>query len=101
VSAFHLSEIGLTLDSASAEGIFLWAKLPPGIDPDRLVLDAQSQGILLAKGALFSPTAQSQNYFRFNAAYAADPLLIQFLSDRVRTAHNLGKPFQELPPIDP
>lgn len=82
-SALRLSETGLTLASTSGEGIFLWAKVPPGIEPERLVLDAQSQGILLAKGSLFSPTAQSANYFRFNVAYAADPLLIHFLRDRV------------------
>jgi DNA-binding transcriptional MocR family regulator len=82
-SAFQLGKTGLTLESASGEGMFLWAQVPAGIDPDRLVLDAQSKGILLAKGSLFSPTAQSRNCIRFNVAYGTDPLLIRFLSDQI------------------
>jgi DNA-binding transcriptional MocR family regulator len=73
---------GLTVEGGGGEGIFLWARLPPHVDPDRLSLDAQAQGILLAKGALFSPTGQFGDCLRFNAAYAADPALIRFLSSR-------------------
>jgi DNA-binding transcriptional MocR family regulator len=86
MSAYQLGEAGLTLQNPSGEGIFIWAMIPPGIDLDRLVLEAQSQGILLAKGSLFSPTAQSRNCLRFNVAYGADPLLIKLLSNQVNAA---------------
>ncbi len=81
-SAYQLGESGLILESTCGEGIFLWAKVPPRIDPDRLAHDAQAQGILLAKGSLFSSKAPNRHCFRFNVAYGADPLLIQFLRDR-------------------
>jgi DNA-binding transcriptional MocR family regulator len=77
-----LTTSGLTVEGAGAEGIFLWSRLPPHVDAERLSLDAQAQGILLAKGALFSPTGQFNDCLRFNVAYAADPALIQFLSSR-------------------
>lgn len=86
VSAFQLRQVGLSIESTSSEGMFLWARIPPGMDPDRLVVAAQAQGILLAKGSLFSPTAQCQDYFRLNVAYAADPLLVSFLSEQFSAA---------------
>jgi DNA-binding transcriptional MocR family regulator len=86
VSVFQLRQVGLIIESSSSEGIFLWARIPPGMDPDRLVIAAQAQGILLAKGSLFSPTGQCRGYFRLNVAYAADPLLLSFLSEQFSAA---------------
>jgi DNA-binding transcriptional MocR family regulator len=85
-SALQLSAAGLTLESPGGQGLFLWASVPPGVDPDQLLLDAQAAGIMLAKGALFSPTGRSSRSFRFNVAYGADPMLIRFLSDRIAAA---------------
>ncbi len=79
-AARELEDAGLILESGAGEGIFLWARIPTRVDPDRLALDAQAHGVLLAKGALFSPTAQYRDCLRFNVAYAADPMLTQFLS---------------------
>ena len=80
-----LTSAGLMVESSGGEGIFLWARLPSHVEPDRLALDAQAQGILLAKGALFSPTGQFGDCLRFNVAYAADPALIGFLNSRTGT----------------
>jgi DNA-binding transcriptional MocR family regulator len=85
-SAFQLSEAGLTLEHPAGQGLFLWASVPPEVDPDQLLLDAQAAGIMLAKGALFSPTACNSRCFRFNVAYGADPMLIRFLSERLAAA---------------
>jgi len=78
-----LTSAGLIVESSGGEGIFLWARLPSHVEPDRLALDAQTQGILLAKGALFSLTGQFGDCLRFNVAYAADPALIGFLNSRM------------------
>ncbi len=86
-----IAAAGLNLESPSGEGIFLWARVPGHVDPDRLALDAQSQGILLANGALFSPTARYRDCLRFNVAYAGDPLLIQFLSAAVNRPDGEGR----------
>ena len=85
-SAKQLTEAGMILNTPPGQGIFLWAQLPNAVDPDRLTLDARNRGILLAKGALFSPTAQHRDYLRFNVAYAADPVLSQFLGERIGAA---------------
>ncbi len=85
-SAKQLTEAGMILNTPPGQGIFLWAQLPNAVDPDRLTLDARNRGILLAKGALFSPTAQHRDYLRFNVAYAADPVLSQFLGERITAA---------------
>src|SRR5262249_32575921 len=82
-AAHALTSAGLTVDSSGGEGIFLWTRLPSHVEPDRLPLDAQAQGILLAKGALFSPTGQFGDCLRFNVAYAADPTLTGFLNSRI------------------
>lgn len=81
-----LTSAGMTLESPTGEGIFLWARLPGHVDPERLSLDAQEQGILLAKGSLFSPTGQYGDCLRFNVAYATDPRLIDFLGSRTGVA---------------
>jgi DNA-binding transcriptional MocR family regulator len=86
VSAVQLRQVGLSIESSSSEGMFLWARIPAGMDPDRLVVAAQAQGILLAKGSLFSPTGQYADYLRLNVAYAADPLLLSFLSEQFSAA---------------
>ena len=88
----ELEDVGLVLESGLGEGIFLWARVPPRVDPDRLALDAHAKGVLLANGALFSPTAQYRDCLRFNVAYAADPLLTQFLSSHTGRAGATGRP---------
>jgi DNA-binding transcriptional MocR family regulator len=82
-SSRQLSEAGMLVSSPQGEGIFLWARLPNSVEPDRLAADARTRGILLAKGSLFSPTGQYRDHLRFNVAYASDPVLGQFLSQFV------------------
>jgi DNA-binding transcriptional MocR family regulator len=82
-SSRQLSEAGMLVSSPQGEGIFLWARLPNSVEPDRLAADARARGILLAKGSLFSPTGQYRDHLRFNVAYASDPVLGQFLSQFV------------------
>jgi DNA-binding transcriptional MocR family regulator len=85
-SAFQLGEAGLKLEYPTGQGMFLWASLPADLDADQLMQEAQTAGIMLAKGALFSPSGRSSNCFRFNVAYGADPILIRFLEERLATA---------------
>jgi DNA-binding transcriptional MocR family regulator len=62
--------------------MYLWARLPVPLDPDELFTEARQAGILLAVGPMFSLSAASRNYLRFNVAYATDPALTRFLSER-------------------
>ena len=85
-SANALRRAGLCIDPPAADGIFLWCRLPAGIDSERLCADARAVGILLAKGAMFSISGRSDAYLRINAAYGSDPALAQFLSPRCGAA---------------
>ena len=78
-SANALRRAGLCMDPTAADGIFLWCRLPAGIDSERLCADARAAGILLAKGAMFSIGGRGDAYLRMNAAYGSDPALAQFL----------------------
>jgi len=77
---------GLAVEDDPGQGLFLWARLPDRADPDRLLRDARENGILLAKGGLFSPTGGYGRHFRFNAAHAGHPDLGRFLQSRLGTA---------------
>jgi DNA-binding transcriptional MocR family regulator len=74
-----LSAAGITFDHPTGEGMFLWGRVPDTTAIDELVRGAQEQSILLAKGALFSPSKQSRQWLRFNVAHSTAPPLIRYL----------------------
>ncbi len=76
-----LSRIGIGFDNDEGAGIFLWGELPQATDMDQLVRDARGRAILLAKGALFSPSKTNIPRLRFNVAHSAAPELLQFLRE--------------------
>lgn len=77
-----LAAAGLAIDDEQ-NGLFLWTRAPDGVDADRLVREARQEGILLAKGALFSPGGRHPQHFRFNAAHVVNPRLTEFLARRL------------------
>jgi DNA-binding transcriptional MocR family regulator len=81
-----LHRAGMIIEQTAADGIFLWCRLPEGVDSERLSADARAAGILLAKGAMFSISGLSTAYLRINVAYGSDPLLTQFLGARCAAA---------------
>jgi DNA-binding transcriptional MocR family regulator len=76
----------LTIEQSATDGIFLWCRLPAGVDPERLSVDARAEGILLAKGAMFSISGRGSDYLRINAAYGSEPALTQFLASHCEAA---------------
>lgn len=54
-------------------GYFLWVELPPSVDALELHRRALAQGISLAPGPLFSPTAGFAHCIRLNHGHADDP----------------------------
>jgi DNA-binding transcriptional MocR family regulator len=81
-----LRDAGMTIERSAADGLFLWCRLPAGVDSERLSADARAAGILLAKGAMFSISGQCAAYLRINVAYGSDPVLTQFLEARCAAA---------------
>jgi len=74
-----LTGAGITFEGPAGEGIFLWGRVPDTIAIDELVRGAREQSILLAKGALFSPSKESRQWLRFNVAHSTAPPLIRYL----------------------
>jgi len=76
-----LGSAGIGFDNDEGAGMFLWGRLPDSTDMDQLVRDARGRAILLAKGALFSPSKANIPRLRFNVAHSAAPELLQFLRE--------------------
>ncbi|HUA90193.1 MAG TPA: PLP-dependent aminotransferase family protein [Steroidobacteraceae bacterium] len=74
-----LESAGLTFDGPDGQGMFLWGALPATVAVDELVRRAREHSILLARGALFSPTAACAQRLRFNVCHSDRPPLIEFL----------------------
>ncbi len=85
-----LQACGIQLEHADGEGIFLWARLPDGLDADQLTRAAAQVGILLAPGTLFSPSGQGQSFLRIHAAYGSDPALLAFLREQAAASQTSG-----------
>jgi DNA-binding transcriptional MocR family regulator len=86
-----LESAGIVFDGAAGEGrggegIFLWGRVPEAVDVEALVRRARERSILLANGALFSPSRAANQRLRFNATHSAAPELARFLTDSLRSA---------------
>lgn len=78
-----LKSLGLSVDSPSRDGLFLWCRLPAGRKALDLVAPATAAGLLLAHGQLFSPRGTAADRLRLNAAYADAPALLDFLLEQL------------------
>lgn len=65
-------------------GMFLWCKLPDGIDATELAKTALAEGIVLAPGNVFSLSQSAQSFMRFNVSQSQDKRLFDFLRSRLR-----------------
>ncbi|MBZ3692930.1 aminotransferase-like domain-containing protein [Phyllobacterium calauticae] len=60
-------------------GMFLWCKLPEGIDAGKIAQAGLREKIVFAPGNVFSQTQSANNYMRFNVAQCADPRILRVL----------------------
>lgn len=78
----QLERIGLSLFCEPEYGMFLWAKLPQGVEQNaaELAHRALAEDIMLAPGNISRPQQSSSPWLRFNAAFCQDqPLLFDRL----------------------
>lgn len=81
--AKRLRAIGIEPWTDPAAGIFLWARLPDGIDAVDLARGAIAEGIVLAPGPVFSTSGGWRDHMRFNVAMSDDDRLYAFLERAV------------------
>ena len=80
----RLRAIGIEPWIEPCAGMFLWARLPDGLDAGGLARTALAQGIVLAPGKVFSLSDRWSDYLRFNVALSDDDRIFQFLADAIR-----------------
>jgi DNA-binding transcriptional MocR family regulator len=68
----RLRAIGLTPWIEPAAGMFLWCRLPDGVEATALARRALEEDIVLAPGNVFSSAQTASNYLRFNVAAMDD-----------------------------
>ena len=68
----RLAAIGLAVPFVPAAGMFLWARLPGGLDAAALSRRALRDGLVLAPGNVFSLSRSAAGHLRFNVAQCAD-----------------------------
>lgn len=79
----RLRPLGLTPWVEPAAGIFLWMRLPEGLDGGEIAQRALAQGVVLAPGEAFSASRSWRGYMRFNAAQSADPRIYAVLEGAI------------------
>nr|WP_300311200.1 PLP-dependent aminotransferase family protein [Halomonas sp.] len=82
----ELFATGLTDIQGSGGGLYLWAKLPLGMEAVSLAKRASQYGIFIAPGPLFSlgQDEGSDRAMRVNIAHAADHRLLEFLARELK-----------------
>lgn len=81
--ASRLSEAGMRFEHAG-EGLFLWGRVPDGVDVELLAQDALRNKIVLARGSAFGIGPTLRSYLRFNAVSAQHPRLAAYLGERFK-----------------
>ncbi|MCJ2185727.1 PLP-dependent aminotransferase family protein [Novosphingobium sp. 2638] len=80
----RLRDAGITPWIEPAAGLFIWARLPDGLDAAQLARDALAENIVLAPGNVFSTNGMWSNYLRFNVAMSDDDRVSGFLTRACR-----------------
>ena len=84
----QLREAGIVLDHPGEGGLFLWGRVPAGVDIDLLVKDAFRNSILLVRGATFMAEGESDPHLRFNVVFSQNPRLADYLAPRLAAVSN-------------
>ncbi|MDV2985627.1 UNVERIFIED_CONTAM: PLP-dependent aminotransferase family protein [Methylobacteriaceae bacterium AG10] len=76
----RLAEVGVTVPFVPQAGMFLWARLPAGLDAADVSRRALARGMVLAPGNVFSLSQGAAGSMRFNVAQCADPRVFSELA---------------------
>ncbi len=69
----RLTQAGLEIWTRPRAGMFLWARLPEGLDAARVARHALNEDVILAPGNVFSASEQAEKYLRFNVSQCKGP----------------------------
>ena len=80
----RLKSIGIIPWLEPQAGMFLWSRLPEGIDAADMAREALAEGIVLAPGNVFSLSQSATGFMRFNVSQCLDDRLFEVLGNAVR-----------------
>ncbi len=75
----RLTALGVTPWIEPQAGMFLWCRLPHGIDAAEVARRALSHDVVLAPGNAFSLSGAASNFMRFNVAQCENPKVFEAL----------------------
>jgi DNA-binding transcriptional MocR family regulator len=67
-------------------GMFLWARLPDGLDAADVARESLHDGVVLAPGNVFSLSQSSTQFLRFNVAQCSSPRIFDVLEKAMNKA---------------
>ncbi|MCX5576741.1 PLP-dependent aminotransferase family protein [Kaistia terrae] len=82
----RLRNIGIVPWLEPQAGMFLWCKLPDGIDSSDVAKAALAHHVVLAPGNAFSVAQSAGSYMRFNVSQSLDDRVFQVLTAAIREA---------------
>ncbi len=86
LTANRLKATGFELWTEPQGGMFLWARLPEGMDSAQIARHALEKGVVLAPGNVFSSSRTADRYLRFNVAQSADPYIYAVLREAMKAS---------------
>lgn len=82
----RLADIGITPWITPRAGMFLWCKLPAGLNATDMAKQALQQGIVLAPGNVFSLSQSATGLMRFNVSQMSDKRIFKLLETAIKSA---------------
>ena len=80
----RLAEIGITPWHEPRAGMFLWCRLPQGLDAADIARRALAENVVLAPGNAFSLSRTANGFLRFNVAQSGDERIFKVLTSAMR-----------------
>lgn len=75
----RLEKLGITPWMKPQGGMFLWMRLPHGLDSAKVSQEALHEGVVLAPGNVFSLSQTAAPFMRFNVAQCQTPRIFEVL----------------------
>ena len=82
----RLAALGVEPWLEPSAGMFLWCRLPDGIDAAEVARRAIAEKVVLAPGNVFSPSQSTPGFMRFNVAQCTDERVFKVLERAMRGA---------------
>ncbi len=80
----RLASLGLTPWIEPEAGMFLWCRLPEGLDAAEIAKRALAQDVVLAPGNAFSPSQGASGFLRFNVSQSLDERIFKVVEAAMR-----------------